>query len=427
MVYSLSMNRKIIRSVVVLAVISFLGIVALQVFWFRKAYSYEQKQFEDKVFIALNTVAEQIYSLKKDNAEIVQPVKLVSSNYFVVQINDTLHPYLLESLLIQEFKSRNLNETFEYAIYDCFTDSIVFGKSVNISENQSESAHYLQYIKWERDGHYFGVYFPQRGMSIFSNLEVWIYSTILIIIITIFFAYTIFVILQQKKLSEVRSDFVNNMTHELKTPIATINLTASALADQKLQSDPDRLKQYISILSDEGNRLKTLVEKVLQSSNADSGTLRLNKAEINLNDVVNEVCTSFPAYLGSGQLQLTLARNLPNLIADKFHITNLVFNLIENAIKYSKEVIEISITTRQQGKWIELEVRDKGLGISREHQKKIFEKFYRVPTGDIYETKGYGLGLFYVKQIAEKHHGEILLQSEPGGGSVFTLKLPATS
>ncbi len=421
------MNRQTIRSVVVLALISFVGIIALQVFWFRKAYSYEQKQFEDKVFISLNTVAEKIYSLKKDNAEIVQPVKLVASNYFVVQINDTLHPYLLENLLIQEFKSRNLTETFEYAIYDCFTDSIVFGKSVNIDENQSESAHYLQYIKWERDGHYFGVYFPQRGVRIFNSLEIWIYSSILIIIITIFFAYTIFVILQQKKLSEVRSDFVNNMTHELKTPIATINLTASALADPKMQENPDRLKQYISILSEEGNRLKTLVEKVLQSSNADSGSLRLTKDEISINDVVNEVSNSFPNYLSSGELKLKLAQDLPNLIADKFHLTNVVFNLVENAVKYNKDVVDIQITTRKHGKWIELEVADKGPGIAKEHQKKVFEKFYRVPTGDIYQTKGYGLGLFYVKQIADKHNGEILLHSEPGNGTVFTLRLPVIS
>lgn len=421
------MNRRIIRSVVVLAVFSFLGIIALQFFWFRKAYSFEQKQFEDKVFIALNTVAEKIYHLKKDNAEIVQPVKLVSSNYFVVQINDTLHPYLLESLLIQEFKSRNLTETFEYAIYDCFTDSIVFGKSVSIDANQSQSAQYLQYIKWERDGHYFGVYFPQRGVQIFSNLEVWIYSSILIIIITIFFAYTIFVILQQKKLSEVRSDFVNNMTHELKTPIATINLTASALADQKLQENPERLKQYISILSEEGNRLKTLVEKVLQSSSADSGSLRLTKELIDLNLVIKEVVTSFPNQLNEGQLRLQLGEQLPRVLADRFHLTNVVFNLLENAIKYSKETVEITVTTAQNGKWIELIVSDRGCGIAKEHQKKVFDKFYRVPTGDIYQTKGYGLGLFYVRQIAEKHHGAILLSSEAGKGTTFTFKLPVTN
>ncbi len=296
-----------------------------------------------------------------------------------------------------------------------------------MTANQSESAHYLQYIKWERDGHYFGVYFPQRAVQVFGALDVWIYSSILIIIITVFFAYTIFVILQQKKLSEVRSDFVNNMTHELKTPIATINLTASALADTKLQENPERLKQYISILSEEGNRLKTLVEKVLQSSNADSGSLRLTKSEISLNDIVLEVMPSFPSYVTAGQLRLELDENLPLLIADRFHLTNVVFNLIENAIKYSKGEVDISVTTKVHGKYLELIVRDKGQGIPKEHQKKVFEKFYRVPTGDIYQTKGYGLGLFYVKQIAEKHHGSIELQSEPGNGTTFILRLPQNS
>lgn len=407
-----------------LAIVSFLGIVALQVFWFRKAYSFEQKQFEDKVFIALNTVAEQIYSLKKDRSEIVTPVRLAASNYFVVQINDTLHPFLLENLLIQEFKQRNLTETFEYAIYDCFTDSIVFGKSVNIAANQSEGAHYLQNIQWERDGHYFGVYFPQRGVQIFSNLEIWIYSTILMVIIIVFFAYTLFVILQQKRLSEVRSDFVNNMTHELKTPIATINLTASALAEQRSQQNPERLNQYLHIITEEGNRLKTLVERVLQASNADSGTLRLAKSRINFNDIAAELKPSFNDRIERGELRFHLNPNLPDVLGDRFHLTNVLFNLVDNAVKYSPEHRSIDVTTEASGRWVLVRINDQGKGIPKEHQKKIFDKFYRVPTGDLYQTKGYGLGLFYVKQIVDKHEGHISLVSEPGKGTSFTLKFP---
>jgi len=418
------MNRRIIRSVVVLAIFSFMGIVALQVFWFRKAYSYEQKQFEDNVIIALNTVAEKIYSLKKENTENAQPAKQISQNYFVVQINDTLHPFLLENLLVQEFKARNLTETFEYAIYDCFTDSIVFGKSVSIKENESESAHYLQYIKWERDGHYFGVYFPQRVAQLFSSLEIWVYSSILVVIITIFFAYTLFVILQQKKLSEVRTDFVNNMTHELKTPIATINLASSALGDPKMLEDPERLKQYIRILGDEGNRLKTLVDKVLQASSADSGSLRLKKEPIQVNVLITEVIKNFSEQHSTGAIHLNLQEGIPTVSADKFHLTNVIFNLIENALKYSNDVIDVTISSHYEGKYISIEVADRGMGISKEHQKKIFEKFYRVPKGDLYETKGYGLGLFYVKQIVDKHQGEIFVKSEPGQGSIFTLRLP---
>ncbi len=407
-----------------LAIFSFLGIVALQVFWFRKAYSYEQKQFEDNVVIALNTVAEKIYSLKKENTENAQPVRQVATNYFVVQINDTLHPFLLENLLIEEFKIRNLTETFEYAIYDCFTDSIVFGKSVSIRENQSESAHYLQYIKWERDGHYFGVYFPQRGRHLFSNLEIWIYSSILVVIIIVFFAYTLFVILQQKKLSEVRTDFVNNMTHELKTPIATINLTASALGEPKMMENPERLKQYIGILNEEGNRLKTLVDKVLQASSADSGSLQLKLEPTALNTVVSEVMKNFTSHVQAGHIHLDLEKDLPAINTDRFHLTNVLFNLVENAIKYSKDILDITISSRTEGKYVIVQVADRGMGIPKEHQKKIFQKFYRVPKGDIYETKGYGLGLFYVKHIVDKLQGEIFVKSELGQGSIFTLRLP---
>ncbi len=415
------MSRRIIRSVIVLALISFLGITALQIFWFSKAYSFEEKQFEDQVFIALNAVAEQVYSLKKDNAEIEQPVRQVTGNYFVVQINDTLHPYLLENLLIQELKKRNLAQRFEYAIYDCFTDSIVFGKAVDMKENHSEPAQYLQNIVWERDGHYFGIYFPEKSALVFSNLGAWIYSSILLVIITLFFTYTLFVILQQKKLSEVRTDFINNMTHELKTPIATIGLTASALKNPKVLADNDRLGNYINIITEESHRLKTLVERVLQASNAESTTLQLNKEKIDLNELLKTIVGQLSNHEKNPIIKLDLQEELPSIYVDRFHINNVIFNVLENAIKYCDRIPEIEISTSTQNKKVVLVMSDNGIGIPKQHTKKIFDKFYRVPKGDLHETKGYGLGLFYVNQIIKKHGAKIKLRSEIDLGSTFTI------
>jgi two-component system phosphate regulon sensor histidine kinase PhoR len=418
------MSRKAIRSVIVLAAISLLGIVSIQIYWFNRAYTFEEQKFEDNVFIALNTVAEKIYLLKTDNAEIQEPVKQLSNNYFVVQINDTLHPYLLENLLIQEFKQRNLAENFEYAIYDCFTDSIVFGKAVDIHRNESEPAHYLQNIKWERDGHYFGVYFPEKSSMIFSNLDAWIYTSFLLLIIIIFFAYTLFVILKQKKLSEVRNDFINNMTHELKTPIATIGLTGSALANPSIMENPEKLKQYVGILSEESNRLKNLVDKVLQASNAESGSMPLNKVSMNIDELVQDVCQSFGHQVQGITFNLDLQSGENMVEGDRFHLSNVIYNLVENAVKYCTGDPVISISTRSENNQVILEIQDNGIGIAKEHLKKIFEKFYRVPKGNIYETKGYGLGLFYVNEIVKKHNGRITAASDAGHGTKFTITLP---
>ena len=243
------MSRRTIIIVILLALISLGVIIAGQVFWVRKAYGIQERQFNEHVMFALTAVVDEILVMNNDSS-VTEPVLQKESNFFVANINDTPSPYLLETLLKEQFERYNLKEDFEYGIYDCFTDSIVFGSRVNFDTLDNEVRAEATQIKakFEPDGHYFGVLFPNKTATILKQLDFWMYSSFVIFLIIIFFSYTIFVILKHKRLSEVKSDFINNMTHELKTPISTISLSAEALSNPNIIDQPERFKQYISII-----------------------------------------------------------------------------------------------------------------------------------------------------------------------------------
>ena len=218
------MKRSTINIVIILAVISLTGVVVTQIYWVNRAYNLQEKEFSDRVVIAMNGVVDRIQTMKQDSA-IVEPVKQEANNFFVANINDTLHPFLLETLLREEFTQSNLTEDFEYGIYDCFNDSIVSGGKLRFGEEavRTEQDDINIQKKFDRDGHYFGIYFPNKSTIVIGQLDFWVFSSVMLILVIVFFSYAILIILRQKRLSEIKTDFINNMTHELKTPISTIS------------------------------------------------------------------------------------------------------------------------------------------------------------------------------------------------------------
>lgn len=419
------MNRKTIRIIILLATVSLIGIIATQFFWVKNAYNLEEKQFNERVSLALSNVTHKLLSINKDEAEIFNPVKQISSNYFITTINDTVHPYLLETLLKNEFIERNINVNFEYVIYDCFTDSIVFGGFISLDKSEQDQLQTKSNnIKWDRDGHYFGVYFPTKLTYIINKMGIWMFSSSIILIIIIFFAYTINVILKQKRLSEIKNDFINNITHEFKTPISTISLSADVLLQPNIS--PERLKNYAKIIKDENNRLKNQVDKVLQLATLEKDKLKLDNERLNLHEIINDSIKSFEllAKQQKGKISSNLMANNFIIYGDRVHISNILYNLIDNAIKYSPNKPRIEIATNSTEEHIEISVKDNGLGIPVESQKNIFEKFYREPTGNRHDIQGYGLGLNYVKAIVEAYKGKIKLISKVNEGSTFVIKLP---
>lgn len=421
------MKRQTIRTIILLATISLVGIIATQYFWVKNAYNLEEKQFNERVHIALSNVSHQLLNMNHDESELINPVKQISSNYFIAIINDTVHPYLLETLLTNEFKTRNLHMDFEYMIYDCFTDSIVFGDYISLNKEDKNKLQSKSYnIKWDRDGHYFGVYFPSKRTYLINEMGIWVFSSSIILIIIIFFGYTISVILKQKRLSEIKNDFINNITHEFKTPISTISLSSEVLLQPNISNDPERIKNYAQIIKDENNRLKSQVDKVLQLATLEIDKLKLDNELIDLHEIINETVKSFDLIIESQQGKITcmLGAKKHQIIGDKGHVSSVLINLIDNAIKYSPENPRIEISTTNYFSGIEISVKDNGIGISKENQRHVFEKFYRVPTGNIHNIKGFGLGLNYIQTIVTAYHGKIKISSKENEGSTFIVKLP---
>ena len=441
------MKSKSIRIIIILAVIALVGVLTNHFFWINKEIKIqdnllnieqkniqiEKSQFNNQVTLALVNVRDELLSLNIEASGLyLEPVKQINPNYFVVSFYDTLNPELLKNLLVEQFKEYNIKEVFEYGIYDCFTDSIIFDRYVDLSSGKElNNMSGTELEKWNHDGHYFGIYFPERkntSVSSKENISKSFYiSSIVIVFITLIFAYAIVVILKQKRLSEVKTDFINNMTHELKTPISTIGLSSAVLLNKDIHKDPERIHRYAQIIKDENSRLESQVERVLQLAKLDKGEINLKKETINIEQLIKESVEVFRIYAEQNGGTITASFDIKEnkLLADKVHVTNIIHNLLDNASKYSPDnpTIDVKAFTLKNG--ISVSITDNGKGIKKEQQRLIFDKFYRIPTGSVHDVKGFGLGLYYVKQIINQHGGKISVESEINKGSKFTFWLPA--
>ncbi len=427
MPYLYRVKTSTIRFIVVLATLSIVGISITQVYWVKRAFDLKEDEFKRNVNTALLNVAQQIYSFADHGpAPTHNPVKQLSTNYFVVMVNSQIDASLLEFMLRTEFDKRKIQADFEYGIYDCANEKMMYGNYVQVNDGKSKTDINKNLPKWNTQGYYFGVQFPNREAQIINQMGIWSFSSIVLLVVIVFFAYTLFVILKQKRLSEIQKDFINNMTHEFKTPIATIALSTEVLKNPDIIRQPERLLNYTTIIENENKRLKQHVERVLQMAKLDKESIELKKESVNLHDVVQEVTGGMAASIQEKQIEvdLDLQAAEPVTQADKLHITNVVYNLLDNAIKYSGQDPKIWISVKQADKYLVLEVKDNGIGVKEDDQKKIFDKFFRVPTGNVHNVKGFGLGLNYVRQIVEAHRGKITLKSHLGEGCTFRIYLP---
>ncbi|MBL7944178.1 MAG: HAMP domain-containing histidine kinase [Flavobacteriales bacterium] len=422
------MKRTTILVVVLMAILSLGAIVAGQVYWVKKAYNMESQRFNERVTLALDTVVAQILLMNKDSAS-TEGVQQMASNYYVANINETPHPYLLQTLLTNALSKRGIAEVYEYGIYDCFTDSIAYKGRVNMNKlDEREAPESISPTdEFQQDGHYFTIYFPQRTTVILKQLDFWMYSSMVILLIIVFFSYTIFVILKQKRLSEVKTDFINNMTHELKTPISTISISSDVLMGKIASGEPEKVRQYASIIKQENDRLKAQVEKVLQLATLTPEQQKLQNEKLNMHELIHKEIDAFRMRVedAGGQIQAELTATDPFTMGDKVHLTNVIHNLVDNAIKYNDKDPEILIRSENVGSKLIITIRDNGIGIDTRHLNMIFDKFYRVPTGNLHNVKGFGLGLFYVKTIMKAHRAGIHVESEKGKGTTFILKFKA--
>ena len=441
------MKNKQIRLIIFLASISLAGVLINQIFWVNKEILIQKKQietqqknlelekaqFENLVTLSLVNVRDKLISLNDELTELyLEPVQQITPNYFVVSFYDTLNPIILENLIVEQFNQYNVQQKFEYGIYDCFADSIIFDRYVDLSSSKKMSGKSTNpaTFKWDHDGHYFGVFFPdKKEIGTIQSLEMsesLVISTLVIFIVFLILSYSITIILKQKKLSEIKNDFINNMTHELKTPISTISISSEVLLTQSISEHPKKISEYAAIIKQENKRLELLVEKVLQTAQLSESEFTLQKEEGNIHEIIQKCVQSFGIIINTanGSLKTNFQATDPIIRMDKTHLINVISNLIDNAVKYSSNAPYIVIYSSNIDNGIKVIVEDKGKGMSNEECKLIFDQFYRVPTGSVHDVKGFGIGLFYVKLILSKHGGKIEVKSEINKGTKMIFWLP---
>ncbi len=418
------MSRNTLRIVILLAAISIIGISVTQVYWFRKAFDLRANQFNRDVTTSLNNVALKLIEFNRGTIPSSSLVSQVSTNYFVVLVNGPIDAALLDFLLTTEFQKRGIAH-YEYGIYDC-VDKCMRGGNYITPATTVQKTTFPETPRLNNDGYYFAVQFPMVEANILSQMGIWGFSSIVMLVVILFFVYSLFVILKQKRLSEVQNDFINNMTHEFKTPISTIAISSQVLKDPSIVSQPDRLLNYASLIETENNRLREQVDRVLQMAQLEKKDLGLNRTYCQIHELIQEAAIHNTVALEAkgGAIEIHANAKYSTVFGDKLHLSNVINNLIDNAIKYNHRPPRVAITTADSPAGLRIHVTDNGIGIPVDEQKRIFERFYRVPTGNVHDVKGFGLGLHYVKTVIEHHRGSIALESKPGAGSTFSILIP---
>jgi signal transduction histidine kinase len=387
--------------------------------------------FNLKPLLASKALSEIGFSVALDE-------KLLNKTIFVENIVDKLiqvelpieeriPKVVLDTIVRQELEKLGILARYEYRVSTEYDSTVYRTPNFNSSNIKKAFTTRLFPNDFFARKYFFSIYFPNQRSYILGSLGFMTFTTFLLTIIIIFgFALTIYIIIRQKRLSEIKSDFVSNMTHELKTPISTISLASQMLSDSTIPAERKNIHYLGGIITEESKRLGQQVEKVLQMAIFEKTKLKLKLKEVNIHKIIDKVVCSFNLQLQSvnGTLTLELNATNPSCIADEVHITNIVNNLLDNALKYRNGSPHIHIVTSNVTHGIVISFKDNGIGITREHQKRIFDQFYRVPTGNIHNVKGFGLGLSYVKKIVDSHGGKVWVESEIGKGSLFSLFIP---
>ena len=419
------MNNKSIIRITVFGTLAILSIIAAQTWWVTNIWNLKETEFHEKVNIALLNVAGEFEKLGRNLPE-YDLINQVSTNFYVVNVNDNINANNLEYFLRREMEKVGLTEEFQYGIYNCTNQNMVWGELITYqpdTDTTNVKREGLPVYDDENFEYYFGVTFPNRGNWILSNMRPTLFLTFILLITSLFFLYSMFIILRQKRLSEMQKDFINNMTHEFKTPISTIRISADTFLNNPKIKEDNRLTQYARIIKEQNTRLDNQVEKVLQIARIEQDNFKLNSEETELQPFVENILAGNRLNIETLGGILTTDLKTPHAVvnADRLHFNNILHNLLDNAVKYCKKIPEIHVSTAKVGRKIHLEISDRGIGISKEEQSKIFSKFYRVPTGNVHNVKGFGLGLFYVKNICRAHGWRIEIESTIGEGTLVRI------
>ena len=436
--------KRIFPIITVLILLSLLGIIFFQILWIKGSLETEEQKFNDHVSVATTQAAEDLMEQKGNLVPLMKknngffPSEKLQLEIFKPTIVKRYSKDEIKGIIRAAFDKKGLKKVpFEFAIIP----TTLMGEEVQ-SENffrlYSDSANNkMHVIQLESPGGSLSegispqellmITVPHAKSFIWNSMTWFIIGAILftVIIVAAFFL-TVRALLKQKKLSEIKSDFINNMTHEFKTPLATISLAVDALKNEKVIGNREKMDYFTGIIKEENKRMNKQVETILQAALLDKQEVELNLKMMHAHDLITSALNNIHLHVEEkkGRLEVNMEAEKDMLMADEVHFTNLISNLLDNAVKYSQDNLVIKLTTNNTGKHFLLKIEDNGIGMSKETVSRIFEKFYRAHTGNLHNVKGFGLGLSYVKTMVDAHHGIIKAESTLGKGSTFFISMP---
>ncbi len=407
---------------IILGFVAITGILAVQLLWTRQAFNYEEQKFSQKVHVTLLQVIDRLYELNGHEYPLKNPINKITSNYYIVNVNNDFDANMLEYCLKTEFERSGLITDFEYAIYKCESDEMVYGNYVSMS-NKSAQKSAFRFPKQGNLVYYFAIRFPKETTYIFSSLVFWLVLSGILLVILLIYVFSIFTILQQKKYSELQRDFINNMTHEFKTPLSSILIASNYLSRQEKIHADEKLGKYAEIIIQQSEKLNTHIEKILDIARSDDAPLLLQKQELKLVPLLQSVTDNLQLKHESLEVRVEGDKEAA-VFADEFHFTNLVYNLMDNSIKYCDQKPVISIRIKSLKQAIAIDFTDNGIGIPGNKLRYMFDKFYRIPNSKSNEVRGFGLGLYYVKKICLLHGWKISAANNDAKGITISLLIP---
>ncbi len=421
------MKKRTIAVIIALASMALIGILIVQVYWMRNAYKLQAELFDNSVNVTLKSVVNRMFdekSMNADNMYVCSP----DCDHRTKKILEAIKPIRLDSLMREEFTGMEITKEFAWGVFDPESGIFYAGEHGDFKKEILKSGHRVSLsCLYRTEQLLLGVYFPKESRILLLRLVPWIVLSIFFLItLVLAFSYMIFLFKKQKKLSELKSDFVNNMTHELKTPISTISLASEMLLNPSNDFLDEKTRKYAKMIFDENQRMQQQVDQVLQMAVLEEGSFKLDFANVDVHKLIYSCINRFELLVNSLGGFIRFERNADEhfITTDQVHLQNIICNLLDNAIKYSVGKPEILIGTKNIKDDIIISVSDKGPGISLSDQKLIFDKLYRIPKGNLHDVKGFGLGLYYVKTMIESLRGEVRVHSEPEMGSTFEIQLP---
>jgi two-component system phosphate regulon sensor histidine kinase PhoR len=419
------MKNSTIRLIVLFSALALVGIIVTQTFWIKKAIEITRKNYEHRAYSALGAT---MFEMRRDYYKFPAKKKFcanINNDSIIIEI---MQPVVFDSVLRKYIGFSHLESNYEFAIAKSKNDSIIFA-----------TKHFDKYVKTETvfrhtlsmfyrdESYHVKLIFPGFQKTLISNVWGWLILSFSFLLVIIFcFCFIIFAVYRQKRLSEMKTDFINNMTHEFKTPISTITLASEVLVNSNKDTAIEKIHRYSKIIYDENLRMRSQVDKVLQMAQYDRKNFEISKELLDIHELIQQSVNNFCLEDNNNAADVVLdlkAKNY-NIYADSMHMVNIIKNLVDNAFKYSPKDPKIEVSTYDKDGHLVIVVKDNGIGISEKYQKYVFDRFYRVPTGDVHDVQGSGIGLYYVKTMVEAHSGTINLESEPGVGSKFEVVLP---